>query len=112
MQTIEDVPQGVAGVHALPTAVGSQLSRGRRAVRGLLRPRWQGRLVVVMDDHVLTGDLTGSARDTEKMMPFAQTGGECRMVGRTPLTQANAAPQRIWEGKPRFLIVLVPGDDQ
>jgi hypothetical protein len=25
MQTIEDVPQCVAGVHALPTAVGSQL---------------------------------------------------------------------------------------
>jgi len=29
MQTIEDVPQCVAGVHALPTAVGSQLVASR-----------------------------------------------------------------------------------
>ncbi|MDQ3344154.1 MAG: hypothetical protein M3524_11375 [Actinomycetota bacterium] len=67
---------------------------------------------MVIEDHALTGDLTGSARDTEKTMRFAQTSGECRMVGRRPLTQANEALQRIWEGKPRFLIVLVPGDDQ
>ena len=65
-----------------------------------------------MDDHVLTGDPTGSARDTEKTMRFARTSGESRMVGRTPLAQANAAPQRIWEDRPRFLIVPVPGDDQ
>lgn len=65
-----------------------------------------------MEDHVLSGEFTGSARDTEKTMRFAQTSGECRMVGRTPLTQANEALRRIWEGKPRSLIVLVPADDQ
>jgi D-arabinose 1-dehydrogenase-like Zn-dependent alcohol dehydrogenase len=67
---------------------------------------------VVIEDQVLTGELTGSARDTEKTMRFAQTRSECRMVGRTPLTQANEALQRIGEGKSRFLIVVVPGDPQ
>jgi len=67
---------------------------------------------VVIEDHVVTGELTGSARDTVKPMRFAQTSGECRMVGRTPLTQANEALQRIWEGRLRCLIVLVPGDNQ
>lgn len=61
---------------------------------------------------MLTGELTGSAWDTEKTMRFAQTSGECRTVGRMPLTQANEALQRIGEGNPRFLIVVVPGDDQ
>ncbi len=66
----------------------------------------------MIEGHVFTGDLTGSARDTEKTMRFAQTSGEGRMVGRPALTQGNEALHRMWEGKPRFSIVLVPGDDR
>ncbi len=67
---------------------------------------------MVMNSQVQTGHLTGSARDIEEAMRFAQTNGVCPMVERMPLLQANEGLARIHEGKPRFLIVLDPAGDQ
>jgi alcohol dehydrogenase len=67
---------------------------------------------MVMNSQVLTGHLTGSARDIEEAMRFAQTNGVRPMVERMPLSQANEALARIHEGKPRFRIVLDPAGDQ
>lgn len=67
---------------------------------------------MVMKCQVLTGHLTGSARDVEEAMRFAQTNGVRPMVEHMPLSQANEALARIHEGKPRFRIVLDPAGDQ
>ncbi len=67
---------------------------------------------MVMNSQVLTGHLTGSARDIEKAMRLAQTNGVRPMAEQMPLSQANEALPRIHEGKPRFRIVLDPAGDQ
>jgi len=61
---------------------------------------------------VLTGQLTGSARDMEEAMRFAQTNGAGPLVEHMPLSQANEALTRIHEGKPRLRIGLHPAGDQ
>jgi D-arabinose 1-dehydrogenase-like Zn-dependent alcohol dehydrogenase len=67
---------------------------------------------MVMKCQVLTGHLTGSARDVEEAMRFAQAYGVRPMVEQMPLSQANEGLARIHEGKPRFRIVLDPAGDQ
>ncbi len=67
---------------------------------------------LVMNSQVPTGHLTGSARDIEEAMRFAQTHGVRPMVEHMPLSQANEGPARIHDGKPRFRIVLDPAGDQ
>ncbi len=67
---------------------------------------------MVMKCQVLTGHLTGSARDVEEAMRFGQTNGVRPMVEHMPLSQANEGLARIHEGKPRFRIVLDPPGDQ
>jgi alcohol dehydrogenase len=61
---------------------------------------------LIRNGQIITGHLTGSARDTEEAMQFAQTNGVRPMIERMPLEQANEAIARIAAGKPRFRIVL------
>jgi D-arabinose 1-dehydrogenase-like Zn-dependent alcohol dehydrogenase len=68
--------------------------------------------LLVMNSQVLTGHLTGSARDFEEAMRFAQTNGVRPMVEHMPLSLANEAQAQIHEGKPRSRIVLDPPGDQ
>ncbi len=60
----------------------------------------------------LTGHLTGSARDMEEALRFAQTSGAGPMVEHMALSQANEALARIQQGKPHVRIVLDPAGDQ
>lgn len=62
----------------------------------------------VMNGQILTGQLTGSARDTQEAMRFAVITGVRPMVERMPPEQANEAVDRLRAGKPRFRIVLEP----
>jgi len=60
----------------------------------------------------LTDHLTGSARDIEEGMRFAQTNGAGPMVEHMPLSMLNGALVRIHAGQPRLRSVLDPAGDQ
>ncbi len=87
-------------------------------VRGL---RVHGRLTIIgvdggtlevptaeltMKSIMLTGHLTGSARDVEQTMRFALLNGVRPMIERMPLEQAAEAVERLEAGNARFRIVL------
>lgn len=61
---------------------------------------------LVMNGHVITGQLTGSPRDTEAAMRFAVTTGVRPMIERMPLEQAGLAVSRLRSAAPRFRVVL------
>ncbi|MFG3715010.1 alcohol dehydrogenase catalytic domain-containing protein [Micromonospora sp. NPDC047730] len=61
---------------------------------------------LVLKGQVLTGHLTGSARDTEEAMRFATTTGVRPVFERMTLEQAGEAVARISAGAARFRIVL------
>ncbi|MFJ8856522.1 alcohol dehydrogenase catalytic domain-containing protein [Streptomyces sp. NPDC102437] len=61
---------------------------------------------LVMNGQIVTGHLTGSARETEEAMAFALTTGVRPMIERMPLRQAGEAVSRLKAGAPRFRIVL------
>ncbi|MFH5824503.1 zinc-binding dehydrogenase [Georgenia sp. AZ-5] len=63
-------------------------------------------LSFVMNGQIVTGQLAGSALDTEEAMRFAIGNGVRPMLERMPLEQANEALDRISAGAPRFRIVL------
>ncbi|MGC3953214.1 MAG: alcohol dehydrogenase catalytic domain-containing protein [Propionicimonas sp.] len=65
-----------------------------------------GRLV--MKGQTITGQLTGSAQDTEEAMRFAHLNQIRPMIERMPLAQANQAVERVATGQARFRIVLDP----
>lgn len=60
----------------------------------------------VMKNYTITGQLTGSARDIEETMRFAQINGVRPMIERMPLRNANEAIERVASGDARFRIVL------
>lgn len=61
---------------------------------------------MVMNSQTLTGHLTGSPRDVEEAMRFAQLHGVRPMVEQMPLAQVNEALSRLRAGDARFRIVL------
>lgn len=65
---------------------------------------------LVMNGQIVTGHLTGSARDTEEAMRFAHLNGVKPMIERMPLSQADEALARLAAGKARFRIILDPKD--
>lgn len=67
---------------------------------------------MVMRNQTVTGHLTGSARDTELAMRFAQTNNVRPMIERMPLAQANEALARLTRGAARFRIVFETGVDE
>jgi D-arabinose 1-dehydrogenase-like Zn-dependent alcohol dehydrogenase len=64
---------------------------------------------LVANSQILTGHLTGSARDIEETMRFALLNDVRPMIERLPLEQAGQAIARLKAGKPRFRIVLDAG---
>lgn len=63
---------------------------------------------LTLKSQIVTGHLTGSARDTEEAMLFSHRNGVRPWVERMPLREANEAIARIAAGEPRFRIVLDP----
>jgi D-arabinose 1-dehydrogenase-like Zn-dependent alcohol dehydrogenase len=65
---------------------------------------------LVMKGLTVTGSLTGSARDVEETMRFAQLTGVRPVLEHMALTDAAEAVHRIVSGDVRFRIVLETGD--
>lgn len=86
---------GGLGVHGQITLVGIDAGSVNLPVGWL-----------VVNGHTVTGQLMGSAHETEEAMRFAVTTGVRPMIERMPLAQAGDAVTRLRTGAPRFRIVL------
>ncbi|HMR50066.1 MAG TPA: alcohol dehydrogenase catalytic domain-containing protein [Arachnia sp.] len=62
--------------------------------------------VLTMKSIVVTGHLTGSARDIEETMRFAVLNNVRPIIERMPLEEAAGAVERLTRGNARFRIVL------
>ncbi|MGN6606901.1 MAG: alcohol dehydrogenase [Jatrophihabitans sp.] len=92
---------------AMTATVGGLRARGRLVVVGVPdQPLSVNAVDLIMASRAVAGHASGSAKDSEDTLRFAALTGVRPMVETAPLSDVDAAYQRMMDGNARFRMVL------